>query len=104
MPGDDLVAFVLMKFLFLKFVETNEGMLLENAVTELQKVLTAEEADGKEEQYMNCVICSRQYDGHELKLNLVQAICVSISIWCDSTLLDYHLPYLLLNLFNLISP
>ncbi|XP_043811757.1 protein unc-13 homolog isoform X2 [Manihot esculenta] len=79
--------------LFRQFVETNEGMLLENAVTELQKVLTAEEADGKEEQYMNCVICSRQYDGHELKLNLVQAICVSISIWCDSTLLDYHLHF-----------
>ncbi|KAJ9173562.1 hypothetical protein P3X46_016684 [Hevea brasiliensis] len=79
--------------LFQQFVETDEGLLLENAVIELQKVQTAEEADRKEEQYMNSLVCSRQYDGQELELNLVQAISVSISIWCDSALQDYHLHF-----------
>ncbi len=74
-------------------METDEGLLLENAVIELQKVQTAEEADRKEEQYMNSLVCSRQYDGQELELNLVQAISVSISIWCDSALQDYHLHF-----------
>ncbi|XP_020539590.1 protein unc-13 homolog isoform X2 [Jatropha curcas] len=79
--------------LFQQFVESDGGVLLENAVLELQKVSSAEEADGKEKQYMNSLVCSRQYDGHELKLNLVQGVFVSISIWCDNTLQDYHLHF-----------
>ncbi|XP_065858206.1 protein unc-13 homolog isoform X2 [Euphorbia lathyris] len=79
--------------LFQQFVETAEEALLEKAVLELQKVLCVEEADGKEEDYINTIICSRQCDGHEQKLNVVSAICLSIRIWCDSTLQDYHLHY-----------
>ncbi|KAL5748684.1 hypothetical protein ACOSP7_025728 [Xanthoceras sorbifolium] len=76
--------------LFQQFVETAEGMLLEYAVRELLKVQSSEEDDGKEGQYMNSLICSRQYGGREVKLNVVQAIFLSISIWCDSKLQDYH--------------
>ncbi|KAK0587106.1 hypothetical protein LWI29_017363 [Acer saccharum] len=76
--------------LFQQFVETAEGMLLEYAVLELQKVQSSEEDDGKEGQYMDSLICSRQYGGREVKLSMVQAIFLSISIWCDSKLQDYH--------------
>eukprot|EP00257_Ricinus_communis_P027165 XP_025014579.1 protein unc-13 homolog isoform X3 [Ricinus communis] len=79
--------------LFRQFVETDGGQLLEDAVLELQKFVSAEEADGKEEQYMNSLVCSRQCDQREVKLNLAQSICLSISIWCDSTLQDYHLHF-----------
>ncbi|WCJ26202.1 hypothetical protein M5689_008037 [Euphorbia peplus] len=79
--------------LFQQFVETAEETLLEKAVLELQKVLCVEDTEGKEEEYINTIICSRECDRHEQKLNVVSAICLSISIWCDSTLQDYHLHF-----------
>ncbi|KAJ0049443.1 hypothetical protein Pint_16079 [Pistacia integerrima] len=79
--------------LFQQFVATGEGMLVEHAVIQLQKVSTAEEYDEKEGQYMNSLVCSRQCNDREVKLGLVQAIFLSISIWCDNKLQDYHLHF-----------
>ncbi|XP_006477423.2 protein unc-13 homolog [Citrus sinensis] len=76
--------------LFQQFVGTGEGMLLEYAVLELQKVSPTEEDDGKEVQYINNIICSRKLNDRKDNLSLLQAIFVSISIWCDSKLQDYH--------------
>lgn len=76
--------------LFQQFVGTGEGMLLEYAVLELQKVSPTEENDGKEVQYINNIICSRKCNDREDNLSLLQAIFVSISIWCDNKLQDYH--------------
>lgn len=77
----------------LKFVRTNEGLLLDKSVLELQKVLSAEEDDSKEGQYMNSLACSRQCNGSELNLSLVQDIFFLMSSWCDSKLQDYHLHF-----------
>lgn len=76
--------------LFQQFVGTGEGMLLEYAVLELQKVSPTEEDDGKEVQYINNIICSRKLNDRKDNLSLLEAIFVSISIWCDSKLQDYH--------------
>ncbi|KAK4558132.1 hypothetical protein RGQ29_007763 [Quercus rubra] len=79
--------------LFQQYVGTNEAMLLEHALHELQKVVSGEHADQKEEQYMDSLACSRQYNGSEIKLGLVQAVFFSISSWCDDKLQDYHLHF-----------
>ncbi|XP_050267137.1 protein unc-13 homolog isoform X2 [Quercus robur] len=79
--------------LFQQYVGTNEAMLLEHALRELQKVVSGEHADQKEEQYMDSLACSRQYNGSEIKLGLVQAVFFSISSWCDDKLQDYHLHF-----------
>ncbi|XP_044485853.1 protein unc-13 homolog isoform X2 [Mangifera indica] len=79
--------------LFQQFVATGEGMLVEHAVIQLQKISTAEEYDEKEGQYMNSLVCSRQCNDREVKLSLVQAIFLSLSIWCDNKLQDYHLHF-----------
>ncbi|KAJ6944924.1 hypothetical protein NC651_000072 [Populus alba x Populus x berolinensis] len=54
-----------------------------------QKVLSTEEDDRKE-QYMNSLVCTKQCNGSHLKLHLLQSIFVSISMWCDYKLQDYH--------------
>ncbi|XP_034709140.1 protein unc-13 homolog isoform X2 [Vitis riparia] len=79
--------------LFQQFVGTDEATLLEYAILEVQQVLSTEDIDGKEEQYMNSLVCSRVFNGKEKKLSLVEAIFFSMSIWCDSKLLDYHLHF-----------
>lgn len=88
-----LLATGLRKKCLLKFVGTGEGMLLEYAVQELEKVSATEEDDGKEGQYMNSLGCLRKCNDREEKLSLVQAIFISISIWCDGKLQDYHLQF-----------
>lgn len=85
-----ILAIGLRKLCLLKFVGTGEGMLLEYAVLELQKVSPTEENDGKKVQYINNIICSRKCNDREDNLSLLQAIFVSISIWCDNKLQDYH--------------
>uniref|UniRef100_A0A2P2M0U9 Uncharacterized protein MANES_01G065400 n=4 Tax=Rhizophora mucronata TaxID=61149 RepID=A0A2P2M0U9_RHIMU len=79
--------------LFQQFLETDGDGLLENAVLELQKLLSAAEDDDKEEQYMNSLLCLRQWNGSELKVRLVQTILLSVTSWCDSVLQDYHLHF-----------
>ncbi|KAF5729965.1 hypothetical protein HS088_TW20G00334 [Tripterygium wilfordii] len=76
--------------LFQQFVGTEEGMLLEYAVTEVAKVLLAEKDSEKEAQYMKSLVCFRECKGSALKLSLVHAVFLSIGIWCDGTLNDYH--------------
>lgn len=68
-------------------------MLLEYAILELQKVISAEDDYEKERLYMDSLVCSRESHGTEKKLSLVEAIFISISSWCDSKLQDYHLHF-----------
>lgn len=75
--------------LFQQFVRTGGSVLLENAVLHLQKVISTEEDDRKE-QYMNSLVCTKQRNGSHLKLHLLRSIFVSISMWCDYKLQDYH--------------
>ncbi|GLT40474.1 hypothetical protein SLA2020_146110 [Shorea laevis] len=79
--------------LFQQFVSTEEGMLLEHAIRELQCALSPQEVDEKEEQYMNSLVCLREFNGGEMKLNLVQGIFLSIGTWCDIKLQNYHLHF-----------
>lgn len=80
-------------FLLLKFVDTAEGTLLEHAVLQLQRVVSAKEDDCNEGQYMNSITCLKERNGSKRKLNLVQSIFLSIGTWCDSKLQDYHLHF-----------
>ncbi|CAN1332961.1 Protein unc-13 homolog [Linum perenne] len=79
--------------LFQQFLSTGNTLLLENVVVELQKVLSADEENWLEQEYINSLACSRQHEGKRLKLNLVQDIVLSISMSCDSKLQDYHLNF-----------
>ncbi|XWS49898.1 hypothetical protein CRYUN_Cryun12cG0042400 [Craigia yunnanensis] len=76
-----------------QFVGTDEGTLLDHAVLHLQGFVSAEEDDWNEGQYMNSIICLKQSNDSQTKLNLVQAIFLSIGTWCDSKLQDYHLHF-----------
>ncbi|XP_057977083.1 protein unc-13 homolog isoform X2 [Malania oleifera] len=79
--------------LFQQFVRTDEAVLLDYAILEVQKVLSTENSDVKEEQYMNSLTCFGIYNDSKIKLSLVQAVFFSMSIWCDSKLKDYHLHF-----------
>ena len=76
-----------------KFVETDEVMLLDHSIVEVNKVLSAEDNEAKEEQYVNSLTCSIARNGSGIRLNLVHAVFWSISLWCDSKLQDYHLHF-----------
>lgn len=77
--------------LFKQFVGTDEGVLLDCAILEMQKVISDDKHDEKEEQYMNSLSCSTVYNGRELKLSVLQALFLSMSIWCENKLQFYHL-------------
>ncbi|GER43304.1 hypothetical protein STAS_20150 [Striga asiatica] len=77
--------------LFQQFVATEEAVLLDYAVHEVEKVLSAGGHDDKEMAYMNSLTCSTS--GNANRLNLLQSIFLSTSTWCDSKLLDYHLHF-----------
>ncbi|KAH7511404.1 hypothetical protein FEM48_ZijujUnG0016700 [Ziziphus jujuba var. spinosa] len=79
--------------LFQQFAATDEATLLEHAILELQKVTSAENDNEEERLYIDSLACSRECDGAEIKLSLLEAIRISISIWCDSKLQDYHLHF-----------
>lgn len=83
----------------MKYVGTDEAVLLDYARLELQKVISAENNDG-EEHYMDSLTCSRQCNGSERKFSLVQSIFFSISSWCDSKLQDYHLHFSQVNFYS----
>ena len=76
----------------MKFVETDEAKLLEYAMLELQKVVSAED-DDKERIYIDSLACLKQRGRNEVKLGLIQAIFFSISTWCIGKLQDYHLHF-----------
>ncbi|XP_057510564.1 protein unc-13 homolog isoform X2 [Actinidia eriantha] len=79
--------------LFQQFVGTDEAFLLDYAILEVQKVLSADINSEKEELYMSSLMCSAVWNGRPIKLHLVQAVFLSMSIWCDSKLQDYHLHF-----------
>lgn len=76
----------------LKFAGTGEAMLLEYAMLELQKVISADD-DENERLHIDKLVCSREIHGTDTKLSLLEAIFISVSIWCDSKLQDYHLHF-----------
>ncbi|GFQ01344.1 hypothetical protein PHJA_002278300 [Phtheirospermum japonicum] len=77
--------------LFQQFVATEETVLLDYALCEVEKVLSAEGYKDNEMAYMTSLTCSTS--GNANKLNLLQSIFLSISSWCDSKLQDYHLHF-----------
>ncbi|KAJ8767614.1 hypothetical protein K2173_018172 [Erythroxylum novogranatense] len=79
--------------LFQQFVATGGGNLLQIAVHEVQKLLSAVVDDEKEGLYMKSLVCLRQCNGGELKLCLVEAVLLLISGWCDHQIQDYHLHF-----------
>ncbi|KAL4332520.1 hypothetical protein GQ457_07G009270 [Hibiscus cannabinus] len=76
-----------------QFVHTDEDTLLEHAVLQFQRVVSAEEDDYNEGLYMKSITCLRERNGSQTKLNLVQSIFLSIGTWCDNKLQDYHLHF-----------
>ncbi|XP_058104836.1 protein unc-13 homolog isoform X2 [Magnolia sinica] len=79
--------------LFQQFLGTGEAMLLEHSIAEMQKVVLSEDGDGNEGSYLNSLICSVGVNGNETKLSLIHAVFLSMRIWCDSQLRDYHLHF-----------
>ncbi|XP_043689264.1 protein unc-13 homolog isoform X2 [Telopea speciosissima] len=75
-----------------KFVETGEIQLLQYATSEIQKVLSIED-DRKEGAYLDSLLSSIVINSRKLDLSLLDAVFVSISIWCDKKLQDYHLHF-----------
>ncbi|XP_016460654.2 protein unc-13 homolog isoform X1 [Nicotiana tabacum] len=76
--------------LFQQFVGTEEAMLLDYAVRKVRNILSPEDAGKKETKYLESLVCCTHQNGSEIRLNLVQSILWSISLWCDNKLLDYH--------------
>ncbi|KAL5718422.1 hypothetical protein ACHQM5_011326 [Ranunculus cassubicifolius] len=75
--------------LFRKYIESGEIELLDNAIVTIQKVQSTYD-DENQEAYMNSLLCSRAINGTALSLNMLESIFLSISIWCDKKLSDYH--------------
>lgn len=59
----------------------------------MRKVLSAEDEDQKEENYIESLLCFTTCDGCQTRSNLIQSTIFSISLWCDSKLQDYHLHF-----------
>ncbi|KAL6556752.1 hypothetical protein OROHE_006628 [Orobanche hederae] len=77
--------------LFQQFVATEEAVLLDYAVREVEKVLSSEGYNDNEMAYVKSLTCSRS--GNANRLNLLQSIFLSVGSWCDSKLQDYHLHF-----------
>ncbi|KAK9121404.1 hypothetical protein Syun_019021 [Stephania yunnanensis] len=73
-----------------QYVETGEMRLLDHAILEIQKIQGSEK-DEKEIAYISCLVCSITINGSKLSVNLVDAIFMSMSVWCGCKLKDYHL-------------
>lgn len=85
-----------------KFVATEEAILLDYAIREVEHVLSAEVYHNKELAYMKSLTCSTIGTECETRLDLLQSILFSISLWCDSKLHDYHLYFS--QVYNLSVP
>ncbi|XP_011081014.1 uncharacterized protein LOC105164132 isoform X3 [Sesamum indicum] len=79
--------------LFKQFVATEEAVLLDYAICEVERVLSAGVYDDKEVAYLKSLTCFTIGNGCEIRLNLLQSIFSSITSWCESKLLDYHLHF-----------
>ncbi|XP_048501094.1 protein unc-13 homolog isoform X2 [Beta vulgaris subsp. vulgaris] len=72
--------------LFKQFVQTDKEDLLEYTTTQVQNILGAESLyEGVE-----CFFCTIEWQESVFRLNLVQAILLSMHIWCEGKLQDYH--------------
>lgn len=76
-----------------KFVATQieEAVLLDYAISEVEKALSSELCDDREVAYIKSLMCSSVGNECEVRLNVLQSIFQSMSSWCDSKLQDYHL-------------
>nr|XP_043606752.1 protein unc-13 homolog [Erigeron canadensis] len=79
--------------LFLQFIETKEMLLLEQANRQVQKLLSTKYEEGNEKQYTDILMCRVVDDVTEATLSLVPAILLSIKLWCEGRLQDYHLHF-----------
>ncbi|GMH09418.1 hypothetical protein Nepgr_011259 [Nepenthes gracilis] len=86
---DALYAWVLLK----QFVRTDEQMLLEKAILQVQKVFAADPCNEEEGRYLNYLLCTSDCNGRVIQSSLLPAIFFSMSIWCDRMLQDYHMHY-----------
>lgn len=72
--------------LFKQFVLTDKEDLLEYSTIQMQKILPSESLyEGGE-----CLMCTIEWRESVVRLNLVPAILLSMHIWCDGKLQDYH--------------
>lgn len=72
--------------LFKQYVQTDVEMLLEYTAIQVRRVL----ADGSLYETVEGLICTIEWKGNVFQLNLVPAILLSMRIWCDRVLQDYH--------------
>lgn len=77
----------------MEFIGTEDIILLDHAIREIQSVLLSEASEHREDEYMDSLMCSAAHSGCEVELNLVQSICLSIGSWCDGKLQNYHLHF-----------
>lgn len=71
--------------LFKQFVQTDNKDLLEYATVQVQKILSAESLYGGK-----CCSCTIDWRERVVRLNLVPATLLSMNIWFDGKLQDYH--------------
>ncbi|KMT12138.1 hypothetical protein BVRB_5g100900 [Beta vulgaris subsp. vulgaris] len=72
--------------LFKQFVQTDKEDLLEYTTTQVQNILGAESLY----EEVECFFCTIEWQESVFRLNLVQAILLSMHIWCEGKLQDYH--------------
>lgn len=84
---------------------TEEAILLDHAIHEVEHAVSAKVYDDNEVAYMRSLTCSTGGTGTATGLDLLQSIFYSISLWCDSKLQDYHLYFIQVICFrNLPEP
>lgn len=70
----------------MKFVQTDKEDLLEYTTTQVQNILGAESLY----EEVECFFCTIEWQESVFRLNLVQAILLSMHIWCEGKQQDYH--------------
>lgn len=77
---------------------------MDYAICEVEKVLSTEIYNDKEVAYMKSLMCTAVGKECEIRSDLLQSIFLSISLWCDSKLQDYHLHFDQVFFYNLPLP
>ncbi|XP_021735896.1 uncharacterized protein LOC110702487 isoform X2 [Chenopodium quinoa] len=72
--------------LFKQYVQTDKEDLLEYTTIQIQNVQAAESLYEEGE----CLLCTIEWRDSVVRLNLVPAILLSMHIWCEGKLQDYH--------------
>ncbi|XP_020531363.1 uncharacterized protein LOC18447695 isoform X3 [Amborella trichopoda] len=84
---DALYAWVL----FQQFVLTGESMLLEQATLQMHKVPMDKDCAAHEREYVDGLTCAIEVSHSRRNLSLIHAVLMSINLWCENRLTDYHL-------------